>query len=149
MHTLNRAHPQYGWSKNKGAPCEKHFKGIDENGVLMGVHRTKFWPFQPNREKRDNEPMWHWRRGLWRQKTLENVLGEIETKEWMILKPQSTVPEPRKSSTKKSERISSKSSKEFKRRPPKDRRSGTNGKGLLIEQKQKKEDASSSQSSRR
>lgn len=83
MRELHRSHPYYGWARNKGAPCEKHFKGMDNHGVLVGTHRTKFWPFQPNKERKDNERMWLWRRGVWRQKTLEHEIKEIGEEPWI------------------------------------------------------------------
>lgn len=85
MHALHRTHPHYDWAKNKGSPCDKHFKGMDTHGIQVGVHRTKFWPFQPNRERRENEGMWHWRRGLWRQKTLKHILEELGEPTWTNL----------------------------------------------------------------
>lgn len=89
MRKLHDKLPFYGWNKNKGHPCENHFQGIDSHGIQVGVHRTKSWPFVPNGEKRDAEPMWLARRGLWRQKTLEALLFEIGDESWITKQPSS------------------------------------------------------------
>jgi ribonuclease HII len=89
MLNLHEKFPAYSWNKNKGYPCEPQFKGLDNLGIQVGIHRTKFWPFYPNTEKKEDEPYWHWRRGLWRNKTLENLMMEVGTEEWIIKQPYS------------------------------------------------------------
>ena len=76
MASLHRSYPHYDWIRNKGHPCEKHFRGIDNRGIVPGVHRTRFWPFVANKERRDDEKFWDVRRGLWRTRSLENLIAE-------------------------------------------------------------------------
>lgn len=86
MLALHQQYPWYGWNKNKGHPCENQFRGMDDHGVVAGIHRTRFWPFSPGNEKREDEPAWYARRGHWRQKTLESSLGDAP---WITKQPSS------------------------------------------------------------
>ena len=76
MIEFHRRFPHYGWNRNKGYPCENQFRGMDEHGVQTGIHRTKSWPFFPNKERADDERFWYVRRGVWREKTLEAQIKE-------------------------------------------------------------------------
>jgi ribonuclease HII len=77
MYEFHTRFPYYGWNRNKGYPCENQFRGMDEHGIQIGIHRTKFWPFFPNKERADNEKFWYVRRGVWREKTVKQHLEEI------------------------------------------------------------------------
>lgn len=80
MEKLHARFPHYGWKKNKGAPCEKHFQGIDKCGVVVGVHRVKYWPFIVNSKYPEKISLWKQRRKKWRiatEKSLGVELGGI------------------------------------------------------------------------
>ncbi len=55
MAELHTKYPEYGWISNKGYPCDEQFKGLDEKGIVFGVHRTHIWPFVPGRKKKAPE----------------------------------------------------------------------------------------------
>lgn len=64
--------PYYGWDTNKGYPSEEHLKGIDKNGIQIGIHRIRHWPFKARSS--DSGTTWERRRTVWRKQT-ENSLG--------------------------------------------------------------------------
>jgi len=76
MLKLHERFPQYGWLNNKGYPCENHFKGLDQNGVIEGVHRIKRWPFISNNKETEGKTVWNKRRRLWRQRTEARYIKE-------------------------------------------------------------------------
>lgn len=81
MIRYHEQYPFYEWKSNKGFPCEQQFKGIDEHGIQLGIHRIKSWPLVP-RKRYMESPLWRERRQLWRSVTNQNlgqVLGDI----WM------------------------------------------------------------------
>lgn len=80
MKKLHEQFPYYNWNRNKGHPCKKHLEGIDNFGIQAGIHRTKTWPFITNKKKTINEKVWHSRRSLWREKTLEKLVRVIQVK---------------------------------------------------------------------
>lgn len=106
MASLHQRFPWYGWNKNKGFPCENQFKGMDAHGIQVGIHRTKFYPFAPsdNEEKKHEEPRWRYRRGIWRQRTLDSLGCEAGEHLWKEDKP--TEKEVRKSLESRSSRPS-------------------------------------------
>lgn len=73
MAELHTKYPEYGWLKNKGYPCENHFKGLDKRGVILGVHRLSVWPFTPS-SKQETKALAR-RRRKWREVT-ENLLHQ-------------------------------------------------------------------------
>lgn len=73
MAELHTKYPEYGWLSNKGYPCEDHFKGLDQRGIIFGVHRTSVWPFTPSSRKETKELAK--RRRKWKTVT-ENLLHE-------------------------------------------------------------------------
>jgi len=73
MAELHTKYPEYGWIKNKGYPCDAHFKGLDERGIIFGVHRTSVWPFTPSSKKESKELAK--RRRKWKVVT-ENLLHQ-------------------------------------------------------------------------
>lgn len=81
MYEFHTRFPFYGWNRNKGYPCENQFRGMDEHGIQVGIHRTKFWPFFPNKERADDEKFWYVRRGVWRERTLRQQVEESGLKE--------------------------------------------------------------------
>jgi hypothetical protein len=76
MLALHKRFPYYGWDSNKGYPCENQFRGMDSHGIQVGIHRTKFWPFSPNGEDKEEAKKWYYRRGLWREKTTGELTEE-------------------------------------------------------------------------
>ena len=52
MKHYDKIFPEYSFSSNKGYKCEAHFKGLDESGLLPGIHRTSMYPIA----KKKNEP---------------------------------------------------------------------------------------------
>jgi ribonuclease HII len=105
MLELHKRAPHYGWNKNKGAPCDNQYKGMDSHGIQVGTHRTRFYPFVPGKEKREDDRYWDWRRGVWKTKTLMAELGEEKWIEDSSLKqnfsPSSTSTEESTAPTKK------------------------------------------------
>jgi ribonuclease HII len=61
--------PMYHWDANKGFPCEHHFRGLDNYGIQLGIHRTRSWPIHPDR-KRDTPEIIN-RREKWKDVTFE------------------------------------------------------------------------------
>lgn len=102
MQELHRITPFYGWNKNKGAPCENQYKGIDKRGIQIGVHRTRYYPFvpNPNRDKRKDEGYWDWRRGLWRAQTADKLIDELGGELWIALDRKELPLSPKKPSEK-------------------------------------------------
>lgn len=79
MINLDKKFPFYDWVNNKGYPCENHFRGIDEYGIEMGVHRTRSWPFTENRKYSENKSEWRKRRAKWKimtEKRQSSILEE-------------------------------------------------------------------------
>ena len=72
MDKLHETYPYYGWNSNKGFPTKAHFDGLDNHGVIIGIHRQRFWPFRSNKAK-EEAPEWQTRRQAWRKKTLETL----------------------------------------------------------------------------
>lgn len=90
MGKLHARFPQYGWKNNKGYPCENHFKGIDKTGVVIGVHRIRFWPFSPKPNYKENVTIWKARRKKWRlttERALGTDLGGIWDEQHKLWKP--------------------------------------------------------------
>ena len=77
MVRLASEHPFYYWESNKGAPCEDHFKGIDVNGILPGIHRTRVWPFVVNPAEKDKLKMWILRRRKWKKSTERRYVEQL------------------------------------------------------------------------
>jgi ribonuclease HII len=90
MLSLHERTPYYGWNKNKGHPCENHFKGLDTHGILVGVHRINCWPFVPNEKGKEDEKQWYYRRGVWRHKTSETLTLETGGDAWISRQALST-----------------------------------------------------------
>jgi ribonuclease HII len=68
MKQYHKARPEYGFNHNKGYKCEEHFRGLDQRGIWVGVHRTSLFPLsKPWRVDKD----WTLRRRLWIQRTEE------------------------------------------------------------------------------
>lgn len=82
MIKLHERFPYYDWISNKGYPCENHFKGIDTNGVQIGLHRIKRWPFIKNPSLAEDHTQWEKRRGLWKKITLRKMQQEVGEKLW-------------------------------------------------------------------
>lgn len=82
MCKLHERYPHYDWNHNKGYPCEKHFSGIDRHGVVLGVHRSKLWPFMFNSKYPENVSFWKERRRRWRKLTLERNIKELGPDVW-------------------------------------------------------------------
>lgn len=76
MLRLHERFPHYDWISNKGYPCENHFRGIDSQGVQIGVHRTKRWPFKKNPKMQEDQKQWDRRRAQWRKITSRNLHKE-------------------------------------------------------------------------
>lgn len=87
MIKLHESFPYYDWVSNKGYPCENQFKGIDEHGIQIGIHRTKRWPFIHNERFTENTNKWMERRKKWRLKTTKNLVNEVGGDIWTT-KPQ-------------------------------------------------------------
>lgn len=73
MAELHTKYPEYGWLSNKGYPCDDHYRGLDERGIVFGVHRTSVWPFTPSSKKETKELAK--RRRKWKTVT-ENLLHQ-------------------------------------------------------------------------
>jgi len=82
MIRLHEKFPQYDWISNKGYPCENQFTGIDKNGIQIGIHRTKRWPFIHNERFAENANKWIERRKKWRLKTTKSLVNDIEEGLW-------------------------------------------------------------------
>ena len=87
MNKLHEKFPYYKWNSNKGYPCEDQFKGLDEKGVQIGIHRVKSWPFTPNQKFPENRSKMRKRRKLWRSNTERNLGMEIGGKLWTTKPP--------------------------------------------------------------
>jgi ribonuclease HII len=87
MLKLDNHFPYYSWAKNKGYPCEDHFKGIDEHGVQIGIHRIKRWPFIKNPSLPEDHSLWERRRKQWKRITLKKMQLETAPELWS-LRPQ-------------------------------------------------------------
>jgi ribonuclease HII len=77
MLRLHDRFPYYGWISNKGYPCKDHYKGIDEHGVQMGIHRLKKWPFINNPSLPEDHAEWQKRRKQWIRATERQLQKEI------------------------------------------------------------------------
>ena len=94
MLQLHKKYPQYGWDNNKGYPCEGHFKGIDQHGAVVGVHRVKLWPFMFTSKLPEKVTFWKERRKKWRRitqnKMSEDLGGDIWSLKTELWKPSIT-----------------------------------------------------------
>jgi ribonuclease HII len=75
MIKLHEEYPYYEWIKNKGHPCEAHFKGLDKHGIQPGIHRIMFYPFVSSPQFKENRNSWEVRRRKWKRAT-EKVLAK-------------------------------------------------------------------------
>ena len=83
MIKLHDEYPHYDWVSNKGYPCENQYKGLDTHGIVPGIHRIKFWPFQENpRLNQEEREMWKARRNQWRAVTEARLFKELGGEEW-------------------------------------------------------------------
>lgn len=83
MVKLHEHYPFYDWESNKGYPCENQFKGIDSQGIQVGIHRTKFWPFIENPKLSPTEKeFWRKRRAHWRAVTEARLFTELGGVQW-------------------------------------------------------------------
>lgn len=80
MIRLHERYPHYDWISNKGYPCENHFKGIDEYGVQIGIHRIRRWPFVKNPSLQEERQKWESRRLLWKKVTVTALNTETDPK---------------------------------------------------------------------
>jgi len=111
MTKLHEAYPFYDWINNKGFPCESHFKGLDEQGVQIGIHRAsgihrlKHWAFksshldgcveQPEKKERNEKEraLWEIRIKKWTQVTYRRCGIELGEQLWTS-KPPLWTPSP-------------------------------------------------------
>jgi ribonuclease HII len=89
MSTLHESFPYYGWTGNKGFPDEAHFKGLDEHGIQVGVHRIsairklRHWAYKSAPEeagqRRDDRTgeFWDMRIKEWIKKTYQRSGTEL------------------------------------------------------------------------
>lgn len=70
MKQYDRIHPEYSFSNNKGYKCDAHFNGLDENGILVGIHRTSMFPLA---KKKNESKEWKIRRRLWISNTEQRL----------------------------------------------------------------------------
>jgi len=89
MAKLHERHPFYGWIKNKGFPCETHFKGLDEHGIKIGVHRVKRWPFVTSANMPEKHAQWQKRRRVWKEATERALSKETGENQWTLNPPSS------------------------------------------------------------
>lgn len=87
MVKLHNTLPYYDWISNKGYPCENHFKGIDEHGVQIGIHRIKRWPFIKNPSLQEDHRTWEKRRKLWKRMTLKSIQLSEAPELWSLRQP--------------------------------------------------------------
>jgi len=74
MVKLHERYPWYGWDRNKGFRTEEHYQGIDNQGIVLGVHRVRYWPIFADPYYRKQTPIqelinWERRRKLWKNRT--------------------------------------------------------------------------------
>jgi ribonuclease HII len=70
MKEYDKLRPEYHFRENKGYKCEAHYKGLDESGMWVGIHRTSLSPLA----KRKGEPKdLTKRRRSWVDKTEETL----------------------------------------------------------------------------
>lgn len=62
MKQYDKIHPQYDFAHNKGYKCDAHFEGLDNNGILVGIHRTSMFPLA---KKKNESKEWKLRRRNW------------------------------------------------------------------------------------
>lgn len=109
MTKLHESYPFYDWASNKGFPCEQHFKGLDEQGVqvgvhrISGIHRLRHWTFKSSsldpesataekRTKNEKEKeLWDIRIKNWMKVTYRRTGLELGENTW-TLKPQLWTP---------------------------------------------------------
>ena len=82
MINLHEKYPVYDWDHNKGFPSDKHLSGLDEHGVVVGVHRTKYWPFAKHPKHQDDLRGWSRRRTRWRRLTERRLGAELGEAVW-------------------------------------------------------------------
>lgn len=62
MKQYHELRPEYGFRENKGYKCEVHFKGLDQSGLWVGIHRTSLHPLAKrkfeNKDVRDRRREW-------------------------------------------------------------------------------------------
>ena len=73
---LHDQYPYYNWISNKGFPCEDQFKGIDEQGLQIGIHRMTFWPIKKWQSHPEDAAMWKARRAAWKRITEQKLGGK-------------------------------------------------------------------------
>ncbi len=82
MAKLHETYPHYGWIKNKGFPSEEHYRGLDQYGLQIGVHRLKWWPIRSNSRFTEGKEEWEARRRKWRQVTFKRLGADIGEELW-------------------------------------------------------------------
>lgn len=100
MDKLHENYPYYGWKNNKGFPTKAHFDGLDNHGIVVGVHRQRFWPFKPS-HTREEGTVWQQRRMLWRKKTLETLALNADKSLWISEEKFTSASPPSKKTAKK------------------------------------------------
>ena len=76
MKQYGKMRPEYGFVKNKGYKCDAHYKGLDESGLWVGIHRSSLFPLA---KKKGESKEWTLRRKLWVKTTEENLYkGDLE-----------------------------------------------------------------------
>lgn len=71
MKQYHKARPEYGFNHNKGYKCEEHFRGLDQRGIWVGVHRTSLFPL--SKKRGENKEEWTQRRRNWVSLTEESL----------------------------------------------------------------------------
>lgn len=72
MEEYHKIRPEYDFSHNKGYKCDAHFKGLDQSGIWIGVHRVSMFPIA---KKKEDDKVWKARRKLWGKQTEIKLLG--------------------------------------------------------------------------
>ena len=74
MKEYHKSRPEYNFLHNKGYKCEDHFKGLDQRGIWVGIHRTSLFPLSRGR----GEPKsYTTRRKNWLEITEDVLQGDI------------------------------------------------------------------------
>lgn len=93
MLKLHEMYPHYGWNSNKGYAAPAHLSGLDQHGVIPGVHRLRHWPFmQEPSYKREamsetDSRFWRERRQTWHKKTMVRIARELSPNLWTTNPP--------------------------------------------------------------
>lgn len=72
MKKYGEMYPEYGFESNKGYKCEKHLSGLDEIGIIIGLHRTSMSPLNKKRNESKQDSA---RRKKWILKTEKRLSG--------------------------------------------------------------------------